>query len=90
MRRAFYAVRLDRTGKEPLGSGGKMIMRDLKTERGARQRVLARKWGTWRLYSFIDFYDDGQSWRLIETIALGAPKGLYLDPETGATMWGPL
>lgn len=86
--RHFYAVRLDREGKEPLGSGGKMIMRDLRTERGARQRVLGRKWGTWRLYSFCNFYDD-TTWRLIETIDLGAPRGLYLDPETGATIWGP-
>jgi hypothetical protein len=86
MTRAFYAVRLDRHGAEPLGSGGKMIMRDLKTERGARSRVLARKWGTWRLYSFINFYDNS-TWRLIETLALGAPKGLYLCPETGATIW---
>lgn len=87
MRRAYYAVRLDREGKEPLGSGGKMIMRDLRTDRGARARVLARKWGTWRLYSFYNFYDDA-TWRLIDTLTLGPPTGLYLCPETGATIWG--
>ena len=56
----FYAyLGNDELGSEPLGSGNKMIIPDLKTARGAIRRC-NKYWSgkEFRVYSFTDFYDE--------------------------------
>jgi hypothetical protein len=45
-------------GKEGLGTEGKSIWRDLKTIRGALRRAQRQYPQGFRLYQFINFYDD--------------------------------
>lgn len=56
----FYAyLGNDELGSEPLGSGNRMVIRDLKTARGAIRRC-NKYWSdkAFRVYSFADFYDE--------------------------------
>ena len=56
----FYAyLGNDELGAEPLGSGNKMVIPDLKTARGAIRRC-NKYWSgkEFRVYSFTDFYDE--------------------------------
>ena len=56
----FYAyLGNDELGTEPLGSGNKMVIHDLKTARGAINRC-NKYWSgkEFRVYSFTDFYDE--------------------------------
>ncbi len=57
---SFYAYLGDyEFGTEPLGTGNKMIIPDLKTARGAIRRCNKYwKGKVFRVYSFTDFYDD--------------------------------
>ena len=56
----FYAYLGDyEFGTEPLGTGNKMIIPDLKTARGAIRRCNKYwKGKVFRVYSFTDFYDE--------------------------------
>jgi hypothetical protein len=45
-------------GKEPLGTSGKSIWHDLKTNKGAYRRALKLYGANFRLYSFTNFYDN--------------------------------
>jgi len=52
---------------EPLGSGGRSIVRDLKTVRGAVNRM-KQTWPdkSFKVFSFTNFYDD-KTFRLVHT-----------------------
>jgi len=52
---------------EPLGSGGRFIDRDLKTVRGAVNRM-KQTWPdkSFKVFSFTNFYDD-KTFRLVHT-----------------------
>ena len=52
---------------EPLGSGGRFIDRDLKTVRGAVNRMKKVSSGkSFKVFSFTNFYDD-KTFRLVHT-----------------------
>lgn len=56
----FYAYKgNDPLGKEPLGSENRLIWKDLKTIKGARNRA-KKAFGNqpFKLYTFTNFFDD--------------------------------
>lgn len=65
---SFYAYRVTADGKEPLGTSGRLIMRDLSTVNGAmrRMKMASRKGELWRLFSFTNFYDESSFKRLAQ------------------------
>lgn len=55
----FYAYVPDSRGEEPCGGTNKVIIKDLKTARGALNRCLkAFKEKPFRLYTFTNFYNE--------------------------------
>jgi len=55
----FYMYKgKDELGKEPLGTSGRHIWRDLKTVRGAITRARSLYGEDFTLYTFSNFYDD--------------------------------
>ena len=55
----FYAYKGSaELGKEPCGGDGKLIIRDLKTVRGAHKRCRTYLGSEYRLYTFTSFYDN--------------------------------
>lgn len=55
----FYAYVPTAENKEPTGTSNRLIIKDLKTAKGALNRCLkAFKEKPFRLYTFRNFYDD--------------------------------
>lgn len=67
-RPGYYAyVGTAELGCEPVGTEGKLLRWDLKTDKGAL-RAAARAFGNrpFRLFHFMDFYDDSSFVEVIE------------------------
>lgn len=61
----YYCVKgRHELGKEPLGSTGRLVWRDLKTVGGACRRAERTYPGGFTLWAFRNFYDD-RTFRLI-------------------------
>ena len=55
----FYAYKGDaELGKEPLGTEDRYVWKDLKTLKGAIDRMNSFGYKSFRIYTFADFYDN--------------------------------
>jgi len=53
----YYAYKPDDSGKEPMGTSGRMLY-ELKTDKGAIRRAVRQYGQSARVFSFLNFYKN--------------------------------
>lgn len=54
----YYAYKPDKNGNEPLGTSGRIIITDLKTIKGVKNRCKSLFGDNFKLFSFSNFYNE--------------------------------